>query len=243
MLYRKSKISKKQLNKLIEFFIDEMTASFTEEKFREKNSLKMNRKTVNLYFNHFRERLAEYNRKAPRFSGEVEMDQTFFGKGVKRQKFDDRVIANPRGYGDWKPTGKKKISKKIDNKIMVFGILRRGGNVYTHIIKRADRDTLFPIIHLVVEPKTVIYTDSWAGFNDLKIDGYEHRPVNHSLGRVGIDGAHTGGIDSFWSYSKRLLGRFRGISRRTFPLHLKECEFRWNCRDKQEMKKILKSII
>jgi hypothetical protein len=33
---------------------------------------------------------------------------------------------------------------------MVFGILRRGGDVYTQIIEKADKNTLLPIIHLVV---------------------------------------------------------------------------------------------
>ncbi len=36
------------------------------------------------------------------------------------------------------------------------------------------------------------------------------------------------GIENFWSFVKRRLAKFNGVSRRTFLLHLKECEFRYN---------------
>lgn len=237
MIQRFSRLPKRKKNILLKRFIREDTAKAAAIE------AGVNRNTANLYFNHFRELIFDYTSRAPRFSGEVEMDQSVFGKGVKREKYDKRVMANRRAYGDiWRPgTYRKKLKKKRDYKIMVFGILRRGGDVYTHIIKKADHNTLFPIIHLVVEPGTTIYTDKWQGFNGLKIDGYEHKPVNHALGPVGRDGAHTGNIDSFWAYSKRLLGRFRGISRRTFILHVKECEFRRN--HKEDLEKVMKRLL
>jgi len=40
----------------------------------------------------------------------------------------------------------------------------------------------------------------------------------------------TNGIESFWSYAKRRLQKFNGISVITFYLHLKETEFRFNHR-------------
>ncbi len=36
------------------------------------------------------------------------------------------------------------------------------------------------------------------------------------------------GIENFWSFAKRRLAKFNGVSRETFLLHLKECEFRYN---------------
>lgn len=239
----------------------------------------VNRKTANRFFTYYRECIFSLYGRAPRFSGEVEMDQAFFGRGSKKKTSDKRFLENT--YGDpnyFKKRRKKK--KKPGITILVFGILRRGGDVYTHVIQKADRDTLFPIIHLVVKPKTVIYTDAWPAFNDLNIDnelaekygkdlvkevsdrkskkmklpdvikdlklhdkkiiqeiyrshlGYEHGIINHSTGYINRKGTHTGGIDSFWGQAKRLIGNKRGriSSRRTFLLHLKEAEWRWNTR-------------
>lgn len=222
-------------------------ASFDMTAVRASEFAGISRNTANIYYNHFRERIADYSRRAPRFSGEVEMDQAFFGKGVKRRNLDRRVVANPEGYGAppvlrdglWRIAPRKaRLSR--DNKIQVFGILRRGGDVYTHIIKSADRETLFHIIHLVVEPGTTVYTDKWTAFADLKIDGYTHKPVNHEIQVAGLDGEHTGNIDYFWGFTKHHLSNFRGISRRTFPLHLRECEMRYNMRDPKDKQKFFK---
>ncbi len=243
MLQRKHRISKRKINLMLKEFVYQSTAK------RAAMRIGVSRNCANRYFNHFRECIADEYRRAPRLGGEVEMDQSFFGKGVKRQKFDDKVARNRSAYGDdWRPKGdplhwsKRSKRRRESRHVMVFGILQRGGEVYTRIIERADRKTLFPIIHMVVPAGSTIYTDSWQGFNGLKIDGYTHKPVNHALGPVGRDGAHTGGIDSFWGIAKGLLMRFRGISRRTFALHIKECEWRWNIRNEEEMLKILKKI-
>ena len=37
---------------------------------------------------------------------------------------------------------------------------------------------------------------------------------------------HINGIESFWSFAKRRLAKFNGVSR-NFELPLKECEWRW----------------
>jgi len=50
--------------------------------------------------------------------------------------------------------------------------------------------------------------------------------------------AHINGIEGFWGYTKARLAKFRGMSKRTFYLHLKECEFRFNHRH-EEMYEIL----
>lgn len=238
MMHRSSKISRKKVWTLVRRFARGYTATDAAKE------AKVSRNTANLYYNHFRESLANNYNKAPRFDGEVEMDQSFFGKGIKRRTFDARK--NRRSDEEWRAKGDPihwtKRKRRETKNILVFGILKREGDVYTKIIDRADRNTLFPIIHMVVKGGSTVYTDRWQGFNALRIDGYEHRPVNHAEGPVGRDGAHTGSIDSFWGFAKTHLRRFRGISRRTFALHLKECEFRWNHRGEEEMIKILRKI-
>ncbi|MBA3755897.1 MAG: IS1595 family transposase, partial [Nitrosomonas sp.] len=39
---------------------------------------------------------------------------------------------------------------------------------------------------------------------------------------------HINGIESFWSFAKRRLAKFNGVSEHIFYLHLKETEFRFN---------------
>jgi transposase len=50
------------------------------------------------------------------------------------------------------------------------------------------------------------------------------------------------GIESFWSYAKHRLIKFKGVARSTFLLHLKETEFRFNHRNDDLYKTLLKSL-
>ena len=64
--------------------------------------------------------------RAAQFTGEIELDESCFG-GVRKGK-------HGRGAA---------------GKVAVFGILKRGGNVYTQIILDAKTDTLMPVIPLL----------------------------------------------------------------------------------------------
>ncbi len=39
------------------------------------------------------------------------------------------------------------------------------------------------------------------------------------------------GIESFWSFAKKRLAKFNGLTDEKFILHLKECECRFNLRN------------
>lgn len=49
-------------------------------------------------------------------------------------------------------------------------------------------------------------------------------------------------IESFWAFAKSRLTKFHGIADSTFYLHLKECEFRFNYRDKDLYKMLIKML-
>jgi len=70
------------------------------------------------------------------FKGEIEIDESYFG-GTRKGK---------RGRG-------------AGGKAPVFGVLRRGGRVYTKIILDASSRTLMPIIESKVAPDSVVYYD------------------------------------------------------------------------------------
>ena len=49
-------------------------------------------------------------------------------------------------------------------------------------------------------------------------------------------------MESFWSYAKRRLNKFNGIKDQYFDLHLKETEYRFNNRNENLYKVLLKEF-
>ncbi len=50
------------------------------------------------------------------------------------------------------------------------------------------------------------------------------------------------GLESFWAFAKTRLVRFRGLRKHTFYFHLKEYEFRFNHRQDDIDKLVLKML-
>ena len=188
-------------------FANDLTAAQAAEMVR------VNRNTVNVWYRAFREQILEYVQKeSPKFSGEVELDESYFGGPRRKLHAKDR---RKRGRG-------------AENKVPVFGVLKRDGKVYTQIIKNASKQELLPIVRQIVRKRSKIYTDKWSAYDGLVFDGYKHTRINHSKQYSDRKGGHVNGIENFWSFAKRRLAKFNGVSRKTFLLHLKECEFRYN---------------
>ena len=180
-----------------------------------------NRNTVNRYFRFIRERIAELCKQTSPFSGEIEIDESYFGA---------RRVKGKRGRG-------------ASGKTPVFGILQRGGKVYTEIVPDCAKKTLQGIIRGKVDPDSVIHSDYWRGYKGLVDMGYKkHYRIKHGKNEFVIGKNHINGIESFWSFAKRRLEKFHGISKSTFNLHLKECEFRFNHRDKNLYLVLLKEF-
>ncbi len=62
----------------------------------------------------------------------------------------------------------------------------------------------------------------------------------HSADKFAEGSNHINGIEDFWGYAKVRLVKFRGLSKNTFYLHLKECEFRFNYRNENLYSLLLK---
>ena len=181
----------------------------------------LNRNTVNRYLLLIRKRIAEFCEQSSPVHGEIEVDESYFGA---------RCIRGKRGRGAY-------------GKTSVFGILQRGGQVYTEIVPDCARKTLQAIIRGKVEPDSVIHSDSWRGYGGLVDLGYKkHYRIHHGKDQFANGKRHINGIESFWSYSKRRLMKFHGIPRSTFYLHLKECEFRFNYRNQNIYQMVLKLL-
>ena len=204
---------------MMQFFCEDLSATQTAR------LVGVQRRTVDDWYKTFRTILAEFQEEQVRqSSGEFELDESYFGGPRKKLHAHDR---RKRGRG-------------AENKVPVFGIKKRDdGTVYTQIIENASKATLLPIVkRLVTSKDSIVYTDKWRGYDGLVFDGYKHFRVNHSKQYSNRKGTHINGIENFWGYSKQRLAKFHGISRITFYLHLKECEFRYN--KQYDMLKILK---
>ena len=197
---RKSRLSRAKQHKLIEHFVAGTTARCAAD------LLSVNRNTAAYYYHRLREiivmKLAED--VAEFWDGDIEVDESYFG-GSRKGK---------RGRG-------------AAGKVPVFGLLKRGGKVYTKIIPDAKASTLMPIIQEKVIPDSIVYTDCWRGYNVLDISEFKHYRINHS--KLFADKHnHINGIENFWNQTKRHMRKFNGIPRDHFPLFLKECEWRFN---------------
>jgi len=105
----------------------------------------LNRNTINRYLRGIRERIAEYCESQSPFSGEIEVDESYFGA---------RRIKGKRGRGAF-------------GKTAVFGVFKRNGCVYTEIVPDCRKTTLQGIIRGRVTLDSVIYSDGWRGYNGL----------------------------------------------------------------------------
>jgi transposase len=178
-------------------------------------------RSVNPIFLRLRQRLANECALHSPFKGSLEADESYFGP---------RRVRGKRGRG----AGLKTI---------VFGLLKRDDSVYTEIVPNVTKATLRAVIRGHADLESVIHTDGWSGYDGLVDLGYErHHRVNHSSNEFALGPNHINGIESFWGFAKHRLTKFHGVNRNTFPLHLKETEFRFNHRH-HDLYKVLLSLL
>ncbi len=115
-------------------------------------------------------------------------------------------------------------------KVPVFGLLKRGGWVYTRVIADASGSTLTPLITRKVAPDSIVYSEGWRGYNALDVSDLRPLRINHSE-RFARGQNHINGIENVWNQAKRHLRRFSEVPRAHFELFLKECEWRLNPSD------------
>lgn len=205
-------LSDYKIKKIMMFFCEDITASKTAV------LTDINRNTINRYFNLFRQKIVTSScGKDGSFFGEIELDESYFGA---------RRVRGKRGRG-------------AAGKTPVFGVLKRGGNVYVEVVPNCSKIQLMPIIQGKILEGSTVYTDGWKAYDGLILNGYDHYRVFHSHNEFVRGKSHVNGIESFWSFAKRRLAKFNGLTDEKFYLHLKECEFRFNHRHEKDIIKVL----
>jgi len=187
---------------------------------RAAKDLGLNRKRLQKYYQLLREKIAEEdNKDALSLSGEVEVDESYFGGHQKGKR--------GRGAG---------------GKIPVFGLLKRQGIVRVLIPQNVQQGTLQKAIKEHVKPDSIVYSDSFRAYNNLDLEGFQHIRINHN--ELFANGkAHINGIENFWGFAKRRLKLYHGGFKKNFYFFLKEMGFRFNNRgDKKVVEKLFHLI-
>jgi len=195
---RKSRLDRQKQARLLEHFVAGSTARTAAA------IAGVNNKTAAYFFHRLRQIIELATANETPFSGEVEVDESYFG-GARKGK---------RGRG-------------AAGKVPVFGLLKRGGRVYAKVIPDTRGTTLMEIMQDRIVPDSIVYSDTYGSYNVLDVSDFKHYRIDHSR-RFANRKKHINGIENFWNQAKRHLRRFNGISKANFHLFLKECEWRFN---------------
>ena len=140
--------------------------------------------------------------------GTFECDESYFGaRGIR---------------------GKRRLGAA--GKTPVFGLLKREGKVFIQIVENCSKSQLLPVIQGKVLEGSTINTDRKKAYDSLVINGYDHYRVYHSYYEFAVGKCHINGMKTFWSYAKRRMAKFNGLTDAKFTLHLKETQWRFNHR-------------
>ena len=213
--YKCSKISEVKFRYLLRLFALDLTASDAAR----LTSLSV--RSVNEVYLRLRRRLQTWCPVPAELNRAVELDESYSGPRRVRGKRD-------RG---------------ASGKTIVFGLFKRGGQVYTEIVPDCSKKTLQAIVRGKIDVAAMVNTDGWRGYDGLVDVGFDrHFRVRHGQDEFVQGASHINGIESFWSFAKARLQQFKGVPKHTFLLHLKESEFRFNHRYEDLYKRLLKLL-
>jgi len=205
------RISESNKKQLLEYFV--LGVPVYRLRFRSKVS----DETIKKFFRVIRKLLCIAEDCTEPFTGEIECDETTFG-GRR---------AGKRGWG-------------AAGKIIVFGILKRDGEIRVFPIAERKNEIIQKLIEHHTKPGSLYYTDDWHAYASLSLRG-NHVVVSKEKGKPkGRD--HINSIEGFWSYAKHWLYQYRGIPKKFFHFYLGEISFRFNHRDKDIFPTILKML-
>ena len=209
----RARISRSKFRQILKLFALDLTALQIAE------ITNLNRNTINRYLKLARTLIADFCQQESPFSGgDIECDESYFGS---------RYQTGKRGRG-------------AQNKHIVFGIYKRNGKVYTELVENVKAKTLKAIIKGKVSFDSTVYTDGFRSYDSIVHLGYQKHYRIYHQDNYAVGNVHINGIEGFWGYAKVRLVKFRGLSKNTFYLHLKECEFRFNYRNHDLYKMLLK---
>jgi len=114
-----------------------------------------------------------------------------------------------RGRGTWD-----------SDRLPVFGLLRREGQVHLFVLRNVQTETIRPIVHQMVQRGARVYTDGYCIYHFLSRDGYPHQTVNHGASEYALDldgdgkcEVHCNTMACTWSWLRQMVRTYRGVSK------------------------------
>ena len=147
------KLKKKVQKELLRFFVLEVTARSAADILGiQPNSAILFYRKIRMVISHYPALAADEVFESP-----VELDKSYFG-----------------GHR------KGRLGRGTAGKVVVFGILKRNGRVYTVVVDNAKSDTLMPVIKQKIMPDSIVYMDSLSSYDKPGVSGFIHHHINHS---------------------------------------------------------------
>jgi transposase len=146
-----------------------------------------------------------------RLSGKVEADEMVMG-GKPRLK--DQGMSR---------------SEFLDRKVNVAGAVERGGRVIASVTQFRLDSRQF--VAECVMPESILFTDSYGGYDGVSNRFEAHHRINHSE-KVYVSGdIHTQTIEGFWALVKNgIRGVYHAVSAKHLQTYLNEYAWRYNHR-------------
>jgi transposase len=159
--------------------------------------------------------------------GIVECDEVYIGGKAENKHMSKRIVA-----------------KGIYEKMVIFGMVERGGSVKALKVNDAKANTLISEINKTIQEGSIVMTDDHKSYHAIS-NRYNHRRVNHSKNEYVKDGftntreegyetfkIHTNTIEGFWATLKRgVNGIYHHISNKYAQSYINEFAFRYNNRE------------
>ncbi len=119
----------------------------------------------------------------------------------------------------------------------IFGLLHRDKRIFTELLPTYAT----PAIRTMLKGGGSAAWPAFSGY-DCLVDMGNANPYHARPDSAGGRSGHSLS-GSFWSFAMRRLAKFHGVPRRTFYLHLKECEFRFNLRTESDPEQCYKTLL
>lgn len=169
-------------------------------------------------------------REQKKLTGTVEADETYIG-GKPRRKF---------GYG------RKLKGGRGTDRIPVFGIVQRHGDVRFQMMDRLTSDRLGEVIAENADLTCRLITDEYNAYTRVgKAFQGGHETTKHGAFEYVKPGTdiHSNTIEGVFSLIKRaVMGTFHSVSAKHIPNYLNEFEFRWNTRKLDDGERVSRAI-
>ncbi len=155
-----------------------------------------------------------------KFDGICEADETYIG-GLEKNKHWNRKTKGTQG-------------RSVKTKIIVAGVLERGGELRAKKLEATNVKTLGKFVEDNIKEGCRINTDEWLGYKKLH-KKFDHKVVNHKSGQYVEGDVHTNTIEGFWAMLKRgIRGVYNVMSPKHIQNYIDEFVFRYNTRNMNE---------